>query len=74
MSADSLGAALRALGIPCTVEAQGRLAVLVPDGDVSLLERDDVRRAAVVLLADHGFTHLALELVDAGGGAALPRD
>jgi hypothetical protein len=74
VSAETLGAALRALGIACSVEAQGRLAVVIPDGDVTLLEQDEVRRAALALLGDHGFTHLALELVDAGGGATFPRD
>jgi hypothetical protein len=74
VSADTLGAALRKIGIACSVEAQGKLAVLIPEGDVSVLEQAEVRRAALALLGDHGFTHLALELVDAGGGAALPRD
>ena len=73
MSAEGLAAALRDLGVDCAVEARGKLAVLLA-GDASPLERDDVRQAALALLGPHGFTHLALELLDdAGDGASLPR-
>lgn len=72
MSAASLERALRALGVHCTVEAHDRLALIVPEGPVRL-EQPDARQAALRLLPDHGFTHLALELVDEEG-APLPRD
>ena len=78
MSAASLEAALRALGIDVRVEAYGALALLVPDGDTGALADVDVRRTATALLAEHGFTHLALELVEdadpAERRAALPGD
>ena len=64
MSAATLEAGLRALGIECRVEALDRLAVLVPEGPVDALEDARIRREALGLLRAHGFTHLALELVD----------
>lgn len=73
MSAASLEAALRALGVECAVEAREGLAVLVPTGDVAPLADARVRDAAVALLKEHGFTHLALEIEgDAEERAALP--
>jgi hypothetical protein len=75
MSAESLTAALRGLGVECAVETEGTLAVLVPAGDIALLEGEEGRRAVLALLSAHGFTHVALELFDdAGDGAPLPRD
>ena len=90
MSAATLEAGLRALGITCAVEAHERLAVIIPTGDTTMLEDARIRRAAMALLPAHGFTHLALELTvpdlglgeeaghasDAGAidGAALHRD
>jgi hypothetical protein len=61
MSAATLEAALRSLGLVCTVEAHDRLAVIVADNPAAL-EDARLRRAAMSLLAGHGFTHLALEL------------
>lgn len=62
MSAASLEAALRAMGIRCTVEAMDRLAVIVPaDGEAELATVRG-RRDALRLIGAHGFTHLALEL------------
>jgi hypothetical protein len=75
MSAESLERALGTLGIECVVEAYERLAVVVPRGAVPDLTAVELRRSAVRLAADHGFTHVALELVEAGAGSAtLPRD
>ena len=65
MSADSLEAALRALGIACRVQGIERLALLIPDGAIEALEDARIRREAVGLLRAHGFTHLALEITDA---------
>ena len=64
MSSSALEADLRALGIACTIEARDRLAILIPLGDSSALEQEEVRRAAVRLAESRGFTHLALELPD----------
>ena len=81
MTVESLEAALDALGIPCTVEAHERLAVIVPRGEVSALEDARHRRETVRLAREHGFTHIALELVeqspaapdDSGAGASAGR-
>ena len=74
MSAETLEASLRALGIECRVDAIERLAVLIPTGAVTALEDARIRRAAAGLLRAHGFTHLALEIVDdAPERAALHR-
>jgi hypothetical protein len=77
--ARALEAALARLGIAGRVEARERLAVLVPSGGIAGLADAATRRRASALAREHGFTHLALELVDEpadgrGGGAALHRD
>ena len=71
MSAASLEAALNAAGYPCTVEARDRLAVVVPAGPATWGEAC-TRRSFVRLAQEHGFTHVAVELL--GAGAPLPRD
>ncbi len=74
MSASALEAALAEMGIHGRVEAEGALAVLnVRDG---MRLADPTTRATVVALAaQHGFTHVALELSDdPPDGAALPGD
>ena len=75
MSADGLQRALRALGIDCTVEARDKLAIIVPSASARDFSEMALRRSALALLPDHGFTHLALEIPDTpGGDAALSRD
>ena len=79
MTAASLEVALRALGVECAVETRGALAVLVARaGAVDALATAATRRAATELAREHGFSHVALELVDDDAGAAtgapLPRD
>jgi hypothetical protein len=64
----ALAASLRDIGIDCAVEARERLAVIVV-GDAASLERPERRDAALALAAAHGFTHLALDLGDAGPDA-----
>ena len=73
MSAATLERALWTLGIDCVVEAHEGLALIVPRDGGRSVELRDVREDALRLLGEHGFTHLALELVD-GGSATLPRD
>lgn len=74
MTAASLEAALRSRGISCRVEPLDRLALLIPEGQHAVLEDATVRREAVALVREHGFTHVAIELVDEpGGDAALHR-
>ncbi len=80
MSAESLETALRSRGIHCRVGARDRLALLLPDedfaaGDLAGLEDTAFRRETVALAREHGFTHVALELVDEpAGDAAVHRD
>jgi hypothetical protein len=75
VSADGLQRALRGLGIDCTVEAREKLAIIVPSGSLRDFSESSLRRSAIALLAEHGFTHLALELPDSpAGDAALSRD
>ena len=75
MNVVPLEAALLARGIVCRVEQRERLAVIVPQGAVPWLEDPAVRREVLALVREHGFTHLALELVDEpAGNAAVHRD
>jgi hypothetical protein len=53
--------ALRALGVRCTVEARGNLAIVIPAPGERSLEDAGVRRAALAALRGHGFTHAAVE-------------
>lgn len=74
MSAAALEAALHAAGMPCGVEARETLAVLTIAAAASRFADDALRRRALALAREHGFTHVALELLDAEDRAALPRD
>lgn len=65
MSAETLMDALAAAGCPARVEARGRLAVVITE-DPRPLADETIRRTALRLAREHGFTHLALELADAG--------
>jgi hypothetical protein len=72
---DSLDAALQALGVRCTVENRGPLAVVIPAAGERSFERADVRRQALAILRAHGFTHAAVEPgadPHAGDGCANP--
>jgi len=62
--AEALGRALTALGIVCTVEVRGRLAILVGDAaeDVHPFGEPAERERALRAAAAHGFTHVAVEL------------
>ena len=64
---DALETALAALGVRCRVERRGPLAVLTPAPGSRVLERPEVRREALAVLRAHGFTHAAVDPVDAGG-------
>lgn len=75
MSETALEAALREAGVPCSVEARDTLAIVTMDAAASPFAVDEtLRRRALALAREHGFTHLALELLDAEDRAALPRD
>ena len=74
MSADALEAALRAAGVPCRVEGREALAIVTAAGESSHFDDDRVRQRALALARAHGFTHLALELLESDERAALPGD
>jgi len=59
--APSLELALLALGVRCTVEAKGSLAVLIPARGERALEQTRTRRAVLAELRARGFTHAAVE-------------
>ena len=62
--AGALEADLAALGIPCTVEARERLALVVPRTGEPGLADPELRREAVRLAEARGFSHVALELAE----------
>lgn len=62
-NATALAAAIAELGIACTLEVRGGLALLLPTADaVASLQVDETRRAVLALAKQHGFTHVAIEL------------
>lgn len=68
--AAALAAAISELGIRCSLEPRGGLAVLVPLGSsMVMLQSADTRRALVALAKQHGFTHVAVELPGDHGAA-----
>lgn len=74
--ADLVAAGLTAMGIPCKIEPRAALAVLmVESGVAERLADGELRRSALALAKEQGFTHLAVELVApaAGADATLPR-
>jgi len=72
--ADQLAANLTGMGLPCKVEPRAALAVLlVESGVASRLADGELRRAALALAREQGFTHLAVELAPPGADATLPR-
>lgn len=73
MNAASLGTDLVSLGVDGTVEARERLAIVRPRSDVGQFARADTRAAVLKAARLRGFTHVAVEIVDADD-APLPRD
>lgn len=59
--AGALAQVLAEAGLPCRVEASGRLAVLTTH-DPAPLADPATRRRVAALAAARGFTHVALEL------------
>ena len=60
MSADTLQSALASIGISATVEERGRVAVVIPDGELGLAA--PARRQVVGLAREHGFSNVCVEL------------
>lgn len=64
MNAPALEAALRQIGLSCTVTADGPVALVRVAPDDTALGEPATRRAAVALAAEHGFRNIALEVAD----------
>jgi hypothetical protein len=74
MNVENLERALAEIGLHGIVEMRGSLAVLRMDGENGLAG-DELRTRAVEAAERHGFTHLALEVVnDDDRRAAVRRD
>ena len=66
-------AELSKLGIECSLEMRGGLALLLPTRDgVAALQLDETRRAVLALARQHGFTHVAIELPNDRRKAGTP--
>ena len=76
MSAERLREALGGLAVDARVEARDRLAVLQPRTAADARRAGEERARIAALAAEHGFTHVALELGagEAGESAPLSRD
>jgi hypothetical protein len=69
-NAAALAAAIAELGVQCSLEARGGLALLMPvEESISALQSPDTRRAVLALARQHGFTHVAIELPNDRRGA-----
>ena len=69
-NAASLAAAIAALGVQCSLEARGGLALLLPVPEsVAKLQEPETRRAVLALAREHGFTHVGIELPNDRRGA-----
>jgi hypothetical protein len=64
--------ALVALGVRCTIEARGNLAVVIPGPGERALADAAVRRAVLTALRPYGFTHAAVEPRDEHEPAMTP--
>jgi hypothetical protein len=74
--AAALAAAIAALGVRCSLEARGGLALLLPvPASVATLQDPETRRAVLALAREHGFTHVGIELPsDRRSGGARDAD
>ena len=69
-NAASLAAAIAALGIDCSLEVRGGLALLLPvPASVEKLQEPETRRAILAIAREHGFTHVGIELPSDRRGA-----
>lgn len=64
--------ALRALGVRCSLEGRGTLAVVIPAAGERAFEDAAVRRAVLAALRSYGFTHAAVEPADEWEPATTP--
>jgi hypothetical protein len=73
-AAEALRQALETIGIAGRIEVYDRLAVLIAS-DSDVLQHSDVRKRALLLAREHGFTNLALEIrPDTTSRASISRD
>jgi len=69
-NAAALASAIAELGLQCSLEARGGLALLQPvQESVEALQSAETRRAVLALARTHGFTHVAIELPNDRRGA-----
>ena len=74
-NAVALATAIARLGVQCSLETRGGLALLLPvSGSVEALRSPDTRRAVLALAREHGFTHVAIELPSDRRGAGRETD
>jgi hypothetical protein len=74
-NAGSLATAIAALGVQCSLEARGGLALLMPvQASVEKLREPEIRRAVLALAREHGFTHVGIELPNDSRGAGARND
>lgn len=74
-NAASLATAIAALGVQCSLEARGGLALLMPvQASVAKLQEPEIRRAVLALAREHGFTHVGIELPNDAKGAGAGDD
>ena len=74
-NAIALAAALADLGVQCSLEVRGGLALLLPvSSSIQTLQSPDTRRAVLALARQHGFTHVAIELPSDRRGAGRDTD
>ena len=73
-AAEALRRALESIGLVGRVDVYDRLAVLIAS-DSGALRDSEVRKRAIVLAREHGFTNLALEIgPDTTPRASVSRD
>lgn len=71
--APALGAALAVLGLRCGVESRAGLAVIGADAaQLAALVSLESRREVLDLARQHGFTHVAVELIAQPAGVCAP--
>jgi hypothetical protein len=69
-NAATLASAIAALGVQCSLEARGGLALLMPvPASVAKLQEPETRRTVLALARVHGFTHVGIELPNDKEGA-----
>jgi hypothetical protein len=74
-NATALATAISELGIRCSLEVRGGLALLLPvSSSMEMLQAADTRRAVFALAREHGFTHVAIELPGDRRGAGHDAD